>query len=266
MRHSHFTLLELLIVITIISILSAMLLPALSRARMQARDTSCKNLLSQYGIATALYTDDSDGYFPDIRTTLLPTSGFLTYFSLETPTEALTRCPADAGTEALQRLGQYHRPDGRTIGVSIGGTVNLTDSQSPTSKGTKCIPQSQTMPQNAMPSRRCLWTDYQNQNADTSISGAALRISQGSGSSTPASSFYEYVFRHGHNCANAAFADGHVAVIRLVICDSLDGGHTPATSWYIPGNMTYPYGPRQLSGPGSIGCISDIPDHISVAY
>ncbi len=60
-----FTLVELLVVITIISVLAALLLPALSRAQEMARLTYCKNNLRQLAIAVENYLNDSEGmYFP----------------------------------------------------------------------------------------------------------------------------------------------------------------------------------------------------------
>jgi prepilin-type N-terminal cleavage/methylation domain-containing protein len=59
-----FTLVELLVVISVIAILAGLLLPALSKARRQAQSTACKNNLRQMGLATMLYVEDHGGRLP----------------------------------------------------------------------------------------------------------------------------------------------------------------------------------------------------------
>jgi prepilin-type processing-associated H-X9-DG protein/prepilin-type N-terminal cleavage/methylation domain-containing protein len=63
-RNVAFTLVELLVVIAIIAILASMLLPALSKSKIEAQKIACMDNLQQLQICFQLYTGDNNDFMP----------------------------------------------------------------------------------------------------------------------------------------------------------------------------------------------------------
>src|SRR6266481_3632559 len=61
-RSNAFTLLELLLVISVIALLAALLLPTLARSKASAQRIKCTSNLHQLGLAAHLYWDDNNGH------------------------------------------------------------------------------------------------------------------------------------------------------------------------------------------------------------
>ncbi len=64
MRKKAFTLTEILVVIAVVSLLMAILMPVLARARQQGKAILCLSNLRQMVVAAHSYANDSDGYYP----------------------------------------------------------------------------------------------------------------------------------------------------------------------------------------------------------
>lgn len=65
---SAFTLIELLVVIAIISLLLAILVPSLNKAKQQVKFVLCKNNLKSYGVVAIMYTFDNQETMPNAWT------------------------------------------------------------------------------------------------------------------------------------------------------------------------------------------------------
>jgi prepilin-type N-terminal cleavage/methylation domain-containing protein/prepilin-type processing-associated H-X9-DG protein len=63
-RSSAFTLIEVLVVITIVVVIAALFLPALNAATARARSLICLGNLKQWGVATQFYVLENEDYLP----------------------------------------------------------------------------------------------------------------------------------------------------------------------------------------------------------
>ena len=94
-----FTLLELLVVVTLLTVLAALLLPALTKAKELGRLSRCKANLRQLSLATEMYVSDHGRYPYYLMVLGLPTNflswdGALIPYTQNRWTDDLYKCPS----------------------------------------------------------------------------------------------------------------------------------------------------------------------------
>lgn len=106
-RPAAFTLVELLVVVSIIAVLIGLLLPAVQASRAAARRTQCASNLRQVGLAMGQFCDAHRGLFPDTshnRAGDMEQSWIYTVAPFMESVDAIRICPDDL--KAADRLDQ----------------------------------------------------------------------------------------------------------------------------------------------------------------
>jgi prepilin-type N-terminal cleavage/methylation domain-containing protein/prepilin-type processing-associated H-X9-DG protein len=117
-----FTLIELLVVIAIIAILAAMLLPALSKAKVRSQGISCLNNMKQLQVSAILYGGDNSDFIPQNQGRTVSNSGIIGEAPNEPNWVAGTVNDAVGGTNAymLGVMGDIDAVSGNPLVGSLG--------------------------------------------------------------------------------------------------------------------------------------------------
>lgn len=135
----RFTLLELLVVISIMAMLICILLPALSLAKGKAKALQCASNLKQCGIGFELYASDYNGYMIPSKTPPPPSSGtgysiywfdvmcgdtgWTPFINERTMAKSILNCPSDTVGKVYDYYMYYGMPGGAGSYVKLS---NLT--------------------------------------------------------------------------------------------------------------------------------------------
>jgi prepilin-type N-terminal cleavage/methylation domain-containing protein/prepilin-type processing-associated H-X9-DG protein len=115
LQRAAFTLIELLLVITIIAILASMLMPAIGSMKSRADSIACSSNLRTIGAAVQLYLQDHNQNFPSINPAVgpsiypagYPTQTLVQAFGPYGVTAQTLQCPSDMKKGGNSSYAQY---------------------------------------------------------------------------------------------------------------------------------------------------------------
>ncbi len=130
---SGFTLVEILVVVSIIAIMAAILMPVFFQARDSARRNTCASNQRQIGVALLTYSDDYGGCLPPSAITISYTGETRTWDQLLMPYVLDTRifkCPTD-----LQKRPAGYLPRSYALNDQMAASLVLVGGSSNAGRG-----------------------------------------------------------------------------------------------------------------------------------
>ncbi|MCD6395104.1 MAG: prepilin-type N-terminal cleavage/methylation domain-containing protein [Planctomycetes bacterium] len=227
MKRKGFSLIELLVVISIVSLLMGMLLPSLNRARQQAKSIFCLNNLRQMAIAANSYACSYDDHYPLAYYTKR-INGIRYYYSWDFTTwkdwsttpatevvepgllwqgdtiEKVHQCPSFKGTHNWL-ADPYTGYNYNTSYIGMNETVSPPNSARTTEVG--------------RPSETAIFGDGQYSGGANKFMRAPFSNPRDASFSDPARAAGTQGYRHLSK-TNVAFCDGHAESIRKIFTNT----------------------------------------------
>ena len=138
-RENAFTLVELLVVISIIVLLVSIMLPSLGRAKAQTQTTVCQANIRSLLQAMRIYLGESNDTFP-INGLMLPKSQIPTMYQKETRFDnSRVFLQGDFNNDPFSDI-QHRRPEYGAIWNYLGGATDKLGGTLPNTQATPAIP------------------------------------------------------------------------------------------------------------------------------
>lgn len=219
-RRSGFTIVELLIVVTVIGLLVAMLMPAVQHARAATRRAECQSNLKQWALAVQYYADIHRGLLPRRGEGVQPTT------FLDRPDDWFNALPGLIENQAYITLVLQNR-----VPKAGDHSIWICPEAQPTATQTGYLAYGMNMWLSTW------FAPYQDNIENVGPRSTMVFMADAPGnycSVLPAAKPYSPIARHD-GFVNISFLDGHVASFSgpEVGCDIGDP-HRPDVRWVVP--------------------------------